>query len=791
MSSAPSRVSAADADSTPSLASLSLHTLHSEQADVDSKRPLINGQDGQGGPAKAARQYRELRNCTGVCLWSGATGGNGLPVGDGVLFMDRQKDDKGGSVRFMDEPPSFGWGIGSFRVEGTFKDGELEGQCSVAMFPDAVTDDKAYRRLRARRILYHEYDSVPDRDPLYTATCVYASGSPISVRLTFEERMHAASAELMDDEVLLVRMGVLSASRRNRKANPEHDAFIDRAKQRDADIRVVASAYSRDRLREAKRSPPRFLSGPATVETSSGTFFFHFEEHYPDWSVTYPGNFHVAWRLGFVGRWLSRKEQWSFKGSADSPIASIMSHRGDPTRARVVYRNGSEYDGDYTPVAGRYGYGVTTTEAGVTRSGFEVAGQPAGLTVDENGEIFVLGEASTNTQTAEEEAKRAAYVAKLAWQQSHPDLSSEGDLGSSPSREKRGMFELDASIARPVMQMFQTTDASKLGVGRDVQEPCASRALEEGDSEEETYNESLYDVRALRPVAIYKINNASNVERYTRRREERTRLKYLKCPGDLVGARKDKPFEGVDLDGGPLQADKNEKILFHGTSWETAASIAQNGFDVSYANAGLYGRGIYFADDVAKTDQYAKSMKESEMPPLGLPARLPSLGLDSSVSLQSRGLACDGGASTSFYPMIVSRVTLGCAAIVTSKTFGYNRTIYDEKIFSSFPVGFLPTYALGRGSLWNMPWNSVVTHHDNKVFTGHTSSPVNKFRYREFIIHDDVLALPLYVVCYSRFSTPDPGAHMRGFANEDRAMSDPLFCPMPDLPDPLTLTLGW
>ena len=59
-----------------------------------------------------------------------------------------------------------------------------------------------------------------------------------------------------------------------------------------------------------------------------------------------------------------------------------------------------------------------------------------------------------------------------------------------------------------------------------------------------------------------------------------------------------------------LSADVNELFLFHGTSDETAMTIARHGFDERVANlGGLYGAGSYFADNSCKSHQYASRSK--------------------------------------------------------------------------------------------------------------------------------------------------------------------------------------
>jgi hypothetical protein len=49
---------------------------------------------------------------------------------------------------------------------------------------------------------------------------------------------------------------------------------------------------------------------------------------------------------------------------------------------------------------------------------------------------------------------------------------------------------------------------------------------------------------------------------------------------------------------------ENEMFLFHGTTKHK--DIINNGLDPRYGNAGMFGRGIYFADQSSKSNQYSR-----------------------------------------------------------------------------------------------------------------------------------------------------------------------------------------
>lgn len=62
-----------------------------------------------------------------------------------------------------------------------------------------------------------------------------------------------------------------------------------------------------------------------------------------------------------------------------------------------------------------------------------------------------------------------------------------------------------------------------------------------------------------------------------------------------------------------LENDVNERLAFHGTSSAHVESIAQEGFDERLADeGGLYGMGIYFAEESCKSFQYCKRAQNDE-----------------------------------------------------------------------------------------------------------------------------------------------------------------------------------
>lgn len=136
-----------------------------------------------------------------------------------------------------------------------------------------------------------------------------------------------------------------------------------------------------------------------------------------------------------------------------------------------------------------------------------------------------------------------------------------------------------------------------------------------------------------------------------------------------------------------LEGNANEFLLFHGTKPDAADLIAKDHFDMSFAcKTGLFGAGLYLAENCSKSDEYVKP---------------------------------DGAMQ---YPMIVCRVTLGrmnyCANLDPIKDPG------RDKLESSCLRG---------------EYHSVIG--DRKKAKG---------TYREFIVYDHYQVYPHFIVWYTR-----------------------------------------
>ena len=101
----------------------------------------------------------------------------------------------------------------------------------------------------------------------------------------------------------------------------------------------------------------------------------------------------------------------------------------------------------------------------------------------------------------------------------------------------------------------------------------------------------------FRVVHVFRVENPSVWKTYA---EKRASIASQCCIPE-------ERWAGVSLAGlaGPLDAEANEVFLFHGTDRESVDEIWQQGFDERVAEeGGLLGRGIYFAENSSKSDEY-------------------------------------------------------------------------------------------------------------------------------------------------------------------------------------------
>ena len=111
----------------------------------------------------------------------------------------------------------------------------------------------------------------------------------------------------------------------------------------------------------------------------------------------------------------------------------------------------------------------------------------------------------------------------------------------------------------------------------------------------------------FRVKKVFQVQNLDLLHRYVmycqdlQRRRKNTRIDSIE---PAVGEALQKRYESMRLEDG-IGAMQNECLLFHGTSFETAKKIANEGFDSRLAEEGYYGKGTYFASQSCKSAQYS------------------------------------------------------------------------------------------------------------------------------------------------------------------------------------------
>lgn len=145
---------------------------------------------------------------------------------------------------------------------------------------------------------------------------------------------------------------------------------------------------------------------------------------------------------------------------------------------------------------------------------------------------------------------------------------------------------------RLACQLMSVTNPRHLGIGRDVREG-------------RTY-------RSLRLLHVWKIDDVDMREVYNAKlRITQRQISELQEDGitsTRVTTKLDSVAESFNLD-----QDANEKVLLHGTKAEHVRTILHNGLNERLSSSrGLFGQGIYTAEDIEKVDQYCTRAWEQD-----------------------------------------------------------------------------------------------------------------------------------------------------------------------------------
>lgn len=655
--------------------------------------------------------FKKLASRNSFVFWDGNLNADGMPVGAGRLRYSKFVE----GVPVIDSHPRFlfRWTdmAGLVMIDGKFSaDGELDGICSVAWIDHVVAHEDEMPLANAS----------PSRmDPnlrhwlSYSAECTYHNGTLISNNIKFGNSMHTNLYDLYQNK----DFGVAPHD----PMNVVHVQCIATVPERGTPL-------------------PSIMSGNMVIRTTTGTI--HCNVFIP--GLMAPNKFRNIVYSGALSTLMSRLSPWKYTREGYD-IVAVESLPGLPKRGVVNYLNGDVYKGDYTLGIGRFGFGThyrhtsKVTETG-TYWGDKLSGTCSIRTTHGSSfsrvvtDVFMLGNriGCPSTLFVSRDPENNYLCSKCVDSQEH----------------NHHVLTLTTAVSGPIIDMFQTTDTTQLSIGRDVAFPCK-------------------ESKSLRPIAIYDVFNPSQFDKYSTKRD--TTRKILSCPvSRLECARTDRPFSAVNIPGGKLKDELNEKILFHGTSITNAINIIKNGFDLKFApKSGMYGHGVYFADDVSKCDQYASPVTPDDLDEIGLPR---VFKFDDTTI----GADCGWDYGTEYYALLVCRVALKCVATVDNDSFQRNRTQSGEHFLAKHR--FTEMNEMGKDDIFLHRWDSVVTHSENVSVSG------KQYRYREFVVYDDTLAIPVHLVIYARATSRDPGTYQGSFIlTDDDKTNDPYYCGRPGI----------
>eukprot|EP00930_Biecheleria_cincta_P029093 TRINITY_DN2024_c0_g4_i1.p1 TRINITY_DN2024_c0_g4~~TRINITY_DN2024_c0_g4_i1.p1 ORF type:complete len:953 (-),score=125.93 TRINITY_DN2024_c0_g4_i1:132-2801(-) len=257
--------------------------------------------------------------------------------------------------------------------------------------------------------------------------------------------------------------------------------------------------------------------------------------------------------------------------------------------------------------------------------------------------------------------------------------------------------------------LLHVPDPRHLGVGKDVRE------------------RAKYTKLTIR--AAWRIQAPVRKARYRVEMEEiESHMKLLKSLGLNVPSVPTILDSQAELLG--VDQATNEKVLLHGTKPELLLSILQNGLNERYTSVGLFGLGLYLAEDPSKTDQYctADTADHSDLDELH-----DMLYAKAGIEHPARA-----GESQVFYKL-VCRALLGYPAI----TKDGECSIHDptKLIYATFD----------KRECADIPGSSPsIPHHSLIVEKGPVSEGYIVVRHREFVQFHAQRVLPEYLIAYTR-----------------------------------------
>ena len=222
------------------------------------------------------------------------------------------------------------------------------------------------------------------------------------------------------------------------------------------------------------------------------------------------------------------------------------------------------------------------------------------------------------------------------------------------------------------------------------------------------------DHDALEVKAVWKITNPSRSEKYQEaKKRAQMAVKFAASKEEtFASVVMEKEYKDAmhELSKGTLDQDSaGEVYLLHGTDPNALFNILFQGLDPGFSNRGRFGQGVYFADDAAKIDMYAKlDPRWDKEGPLGdLHQRLYQ--------------GCKHPTRVRY--ALISRVVLGrCVKTVDGKTVhrrdNPSPLFVDEKLKNklvNFPDGQGASSLIAEHP--RLPFREYVIFHPDQIFT--------------------------------------------------------------------------
>eukprot|EP00930_Biecheleria_cincta_P029094 TRINITY_DN2024_c0_g5_i1.p1 TRINITY_DN2024_c0_g5~~TRINITY_DN2024_c0_g5_i1.p1 ORF type:complete len:1437 (-),score=161.97 TRINITY_DN2024_c0_g5_i1:132-4169(-) len=188
----------------------------------------------------------------------------------------------------------------------------------------------------------------------------------------------------------------------------------------------------------------------------------------------------------------------------------------------------------------------------------------------------------------------------------------------------------------------------------------------------------------------------------------------------------------LDSQAGLLGVDQsaNEKMLLHGTKPELLPSILQTGLNERYTSVGLFGLGLYLAEDPSKTDQYCTP---------DMPDHVDMFELHEMLYSRAGVEHPERSSGSQIFYQLVCRVALGCPVFTKDGHVSIDdpaRSVYatpDKRECAAIPGSSPP-----------------IPHHSLIAEKGPLSEGYAVVRHREFVQFHSQRVLPEYLIAYTR-----------------------------------------